>query len=189
MPPGAYTINVKYQSSEASRPLRVLGDPRSKNTAEDWANRWETISRAGALNDAAVEWVQKLRRTRDDVALVQQRVRQSAATPAERRQADEKPVVKAGDALKPSLDRLERQLWPPPEQKGIVAREQVLSDITRALGYVQSSWTPPSPAQLEHLKRAEERFEAFRREVEGFFEKDVTAYRKQVEEAGLGLLR
>ncbi len=189
VPPGTYTVTVKYQASEASRPVRVVADPRSKNTTEDWARRWETIGRAGALNDGAVEWVQKLRRTRDDVGLVQQRLRQSAATPAERRQADDKPVVKAGDALKPGLDRLERQLWQPPEQKGIVPREQVLAVVARSLNYVQSSWAPPSPTHLEHLKLAEERLDAFRREAEGFFEKDVTAYRKQVEEAGLGLLR
>ncbi len=189
VPPGTYTVTVKYQAGESSRSVRILADPRSKNTAEDWARRWETIGRAGASNDAAVEWVQKLRRTRDDVGLVQQRIRQAAATPAERRLADEKPVVKAGDALKPGLDRLERQLWQPPEQKGIVPREQVLSDITRSLNSVQSSWEPPSPTQLELLKRAEERLEAFRREADAFFEKDVTAYRKQVEEAGLGLLR
>ncbi|HEY7516084.1 MAG TPA: hypothetical protein VIC87_16465, partial [Vicinamibacteria bacterium] len=117
------------------------------------------------------------------------RVRQAASTPAERREADEKPVVKAGDALKPGLDRLERQLWQPPEQKGIVAREQVLSDVTRALGYVLSSWDPPSPTQLEHLEKAEERLAAFRREAEAFFAKDVAAFRDQVEAAGLGLLK
>jgi hypothetical protein len=180
---------VKYQAGESSRTVRVLADPRSKNTAEDWTRRWEAIVRAGASSDAAVEWVQKLRRTRDDVSLVQQRIRQAAATPAERRLADEKPVIKAGDALKPGLDRLERQLWQPPEQKGIVARDQVLSDLTRSLNAVQSSWEPPSPTQLELLQRAQERLEAFRREADGFYEKDVAAYRKQVEEAGLGLLR
>jgi photosystem II stability/assembly factor-like uncharacterized protein len=189
VPPGAYTVTVKYQSHEASRPVRVTADPRSRNTPEDWTRRWEAIAKAGALNDAAVEWVQKIRRARDDVSLVQQRVRQAAATPAERRQADEKPVVKAGEAVKPGLDRLERQLWQPPEQKGIVGREQVLADATRALGYVQSSWDAPSPTHLDHLRRAEERLEAFRREAEAFFEKDVASFRDQVEAAGLGLLK
>ena len=75
VPPGTYTVAVKYQAGEASRTVRVLADPRSKNTAEDWARRWEAIGRAGAGSDAAVEWVQKLRRTRDDVSLVQQRIR------------------------------------------------------------------------------------------------------------------
>jgi hypothetical protein len=189
VPPGTYTITVKYMANQASRPVRVVADPRSRNTGEDWTRRWETIVRAGAVNDAAVEWVQKLRRTRDDVVFIQQRIRQAATTPAERRLADEKPLVKAGDALKPGLDRLERRLWQPPEQKGIVAREQVLSDITRALGYVLSSWDAPSPTQLEHLRQAEQRLEAFRREADAFYEKDVATFRDQVEGAGMGLLK
>jgi hypothetical protein len=190
LPPGVYTVTVKYGSHSSSQAVNVLSDPRSKNTAADWQAREDAIRASGALRDRVAGAIWRLRRTRDDVGLVQQKARQAAEAGGEKdkEELDALPLVKAGETLKQSLNLLEKRLWQSPEAVGIQPDTDVLSQSLRALANLQSSLGPPSPTHLELLRQAESRAGAFLADLDKFFETDVAAFRRQVDEAGVGLL-
>ena len=189
VPPGSYTISLKYAGHEASQVVQVLPDPRSKNTPADWAARYEAILAAGALSDGVADAVARLRRTKQDIAAVQERVRHAAEDAGEKdkKTIAEKPLVKSGDALVEALDGLEKRLWQAPETKGIAPDLDVYSRIGEAYYFLSSSMDPPSPTQRELLKQAGARLAAFQAELEKFFATDVAAYRKLAAEAKIAL--
>jgi len=190
VPPGRYELTLKHAGHEAKTSVEVQADPRSKNGAADWQRRWDTILKLGALRDRAADAIWRVRRTRDDVGIVQQKVKDGATAAGEKdkKRLAELPLVKDGKALKEGLVKIEKLLWQSPETKGIVADTDVYSRIQTATFFVDSSWDPPSPTQLEHVARAEEKLAAVQKEIDAFFAKEVAAYRAKVAEASVGLL-
>jgi hypothetical protein len=57
-----------------------------------------------------------------------------------------------------------------------------------ARGYVTSSWDAPSPTHLEYLRQAEVEVAKLLGEVNQLFEKEVSDFRRKVDESGLRLL-
>lgn len=191
VPPGEYTLTLRWKEETASAKVTVLADPRSKSTAADWARRWEAIERAGALEEKAAEAAIRIRRTRDDVADVEERLRrrgEALRDPAERRKAGDSPLAREASALKKALTEKENLLWTPPEEAGIPARTRIAQDVQTAARNLASSWAPPSPTHLERLRQAEEKLKAYLSDLDGFFAKDVAAFREKAAKEGLGLL-
>ncbi len=183
--PGTYTVTVKYGDHEAKGTVRVLADPRSRNTEADWRQREDALARAGALNDALADAVERLRKTRADVDAVLAKVPKKEGAPADARPD---PLVEAGGKLKDGLTRLERRLWIPYDAPGIQPETDVLSKVGYPAGYILSSWSPPSPTHLEYLRQAETAVAAVLVDFNKFYATDVAAFRKQVDDARLRLL-
>ncbi len=190
VPPGTYGVTVKYGDQTARGSLTVLPDPRSANTPADWERRWQAILRSGELNDHAVEAITRIQRTRADIDLVASKVRQAAQDRGEKdlKKVDDDPLIKAGEKVKEGLAKLEKRLWTPPDTKGIPPDDEVMSPIGLAAWFIGSSWDPPSPSQLAYLDLGAKRLESLQKELDAFFAADVAAYKKQVEEAKVGLL-
>lgn len=180
VPPGTYTVTVKFGTHESSQPVRVVADPRSSNSAQDWQRRWEIIQRLGSMNDSAVDAIGRIRRTRQDVTVIQERLRQRARDAGERdtKKIDEHPTIAAGAKLLERLTALEKRLWTPPETVGIVADVDVYSDVTRPTYLIMSSWDAPNANHMEYVQRADARLRAFLGELEKFFETEVESFRK-----------
>jgi hypothetical protein len=187
VPPGTYTVSMTYGAHEATQSVRVMPDPRSKNTDQDWQRRNEAIARLGAANDAAVEAIWRLRRTRSDAAVVRDKIRQRARDAGERDpvKIDEHPVIAAGKTLTERLDALEKRLWVSPETVGIVADTDVYSKVSWAGWYFGSSMDAPNANQLEHLRRGEAALTAFLEEFNAFLASDVAAFQKQAAEVAV----
>lgn len=191
VPPGDYTVTLSYKDAKASAKVTVVADPRSKNTAADWAKRWEAIERSGALLEKAAEAAIRIRRTRDDVTAVEARLRRRNETlrdPAERKKANETPLAKEAAALKKALTAQENLLYAPPEEPGIVGPGRVASEVQTAAGSLTSSWEPPSPTHLARLRVAEARLASYLAELEAFYAKDVASFRENASKEGVGLL-
>lgn len=182
--PGTYTISVKYDAHESKQPVRVGADPRTKLTDQDWQRRAAAIARLGALNDAAVDAIWRIRRTRDDVSRVQEILRRRARDAGERdtEKIDAYPVIKAGDTLTEKLNGLEKRLWVSPETVGIVPDTDVFSGVGRPGWSVLSSWDPPNPNQAEQMRQAEAALKSFLDELNAFLASDVAAFQKQAAE-------
>jgi hypothetical protein len=138
-----------------------------------------------------VEAAYRIRRTRDDVSAIEERLRrrgEAVRDPAERKKASGSPLLKDAAALKKGLTDLETRLFSPPEERGILARTRVAHDLQTASSGINSSWAAPSPTQLERLKRAEERLSAYLVDVDSFFAKDVTGFREKALKEGVALL-
>ncbi len=187
VPPGEYTVAVTFKDATASAMVTVLPDPRSKNTAAGWAKRWSAIERAGGLQEKAAEAAIRIRRTRDDVAAVEERLRRKNETlrdPVERRKANETPFAKEAAALKKALTEKESLLWSPPEDAGISARDRLAQDLQSAAGDLASSWAPPSPTHLERFRQAEARLTKYLADLDAFYAKDVAAFREKAAKEG-----
>jgi photosystem II stability/assembly factor-like uncharacterized protein len=190
VPPGTYTVIVKVRDREARGTVQVLADPRSKNTAQDWQTRWKAILQAGKLQDAMVESIERVRRTRDDVGVIEAKVRDANRELAKTdpKKVDELPVLKAVKKLREGLDKLERKLWVPFDAKGIQPETDALTRVNYVSGYVSSAWAPPSPTHLAYLEQAKKRVQAALDEVNAFYAKDVAEFRKAVEDQKIALL-
>ncbi|HEY3280044.1 MAG TPA: hypothetical protein VGJ83_05990 [Gemmatimonadales bacterium] len=189
--PGAYTVTIRYAGRDAKRSVQVVADPRAHNAAADWGRRAQTIADVRALNDSAAAAIWLIVNTRSDIARVQQRVRQDAEAGGERdeKKVNANPLIRAGDQLKTKLDSAERALWVPPDTKGIAPDTTALSRLFFAFWSSTSSWDPPNPTQTEMLRNARAQLEGALAAVQRLMGSDVAAYRKQVDDAAMGLFR
>jgi hypothetical protein len=190
--PGVYSVTVSYGDHEAGGNVRVLADPRFDVPRADAEAKWAAIQRAGAAQERFTDAVLRIRRTRDDVKIVLDKLRQAArdaVRPGEEPDELVDPELKqAADALKKALDEAERDLWSPPGTKGIVARDHALALISYTLRSLGSSWDAPTPAQLDYLGRAERRLDEALDRHRSLFDTEVPEFRRRVREAGVALL-
>jgi photosystem II stability/assembly factor-like uncharacterized protein len=191
--PGTYTVTVKLGDHESKAAVRVLGDPRSTNTAADWQAREAAITRLGQLQDTLAEAVDRIRRTRTDVDVVLVKVKKAqetekAAHPEQTIPAEPPPLVKAGEALQKKLTALERRLWTPYDTRGITPETDALTHLSYVRAYVTGNWAPPSPTHLEYLGQAEKEITDVLADFNRLYAGDVADFRRQVETAKVGLL-
>ena len=191
VPPGDYTVTVRYKESRASAKVTVVADPRFAVSPEERAKRWEAVERAGAATENAVDAAQRIRRTRDDLTAVEERLRrrgEALRDPAERRKASQGPLSKEAAALKKALTEWENKLYAPPEERGLVAPTRVSNDLQAASGAIGSSPSAPTSTQLERLARAEKRLAAYLSDLDAFFDREVVPFREKAVKEGVGLL-
>jgi len=209
VPPGTYTVTVKFRGHEAKSTVEVLADPRSPNRDTDWQQRWAAISRAGALQQAAAEAIERIGRIRADVDSA---VAKAKAAADRDKQAAEKnrqsasrsevatkdhhdlndeppsPLATAAEKLGKRLDELEKRLWQRPDAKGLYEPDDIASQISITGGAITGQWDPPSATQLEALRQTADQLDKFLADFNRFCATDLAAFRKQVVEAKVGLL-
>jgi photosystem II stability/assembly factor-like uncharacterized protein len=183
VPPGLYTVSVTVGDHEAHQTVRVLPDPRSRNTEADWQARWAAVLRAGHLQDAGITAVTRLRKTRADVETAAAKIA-SDAPPADRLK-----LQKAAESLLAKIGALDQRLRLAPEQPlGLPRDPLVMEKIWAPVDALQTSMDPPSPALLAQLERGEKALAAFLVDLNRFLAEDVEAFRKQIAAAGLELV-
>ncbi len=195
--PGTYSVKVKYADHEASGSVNVLPDPRYEIPHGERVAKYETIMHVGALSEVLTDAVERIRETRSEIDDVLKLARKKGGEePATSTNGDEarrgdsnRELMKAGRELKQTLTELEKKFWTAPgTTKGIVRSD----NVARRLGYVGgslgSSWDAPTPAQLTYLEQAEMALQEAVAELNQLFAEEVTAFRGQVEGAGIGFL-
>jgi hypothetical protein len=147
-------------------------------------SRRDAIFRAGHLQDLAITAAERLRRTRADVAAVAEKAR-TDADPAVR------PALRSAAAdLQKKIDALEARLRVSAEMPiGTYREDKVTEHVWAAVDSLQTSFDPPSPAQIERLRIADESLTRYLVELDRFYAEEVAAFRKQVAAAGLELIR
>jgi hypothetical protein len=183
VPPGLYTLTVKLGDAKAKQTVRVLPDPRSRNTEADWQSRWAAVLRAGKLQDAAITVVERLLKTRADVETAAARARTDA--PIALRPA----VLQAAADLQTKINALERRFRVAPEMSiGVPRDDLVLEKVWFAVDTLQTSMDPPTPTTLAYIERAEKALDAYLVDFNRFYAEDVAAFRRQIAAAGLELV-
>ena len=168
---------------EAQQTVRVLPDPRSRNTEADWQARWAAVLRAGHLQDVGITAVMRLRKTRADVEAVAAKIATDA--PPEARPA----LQKAAADLQAKITALEKRLRVAPEMPlGLPRDELVMEKIWAAVDAIQTSMDPPTPTLVALLDRGEKALGAYLVDLNRFYAEDVEAFRKQIAAAGLELV-
>jgi photosystem II stability/assembly factor-like uncharacterized protein len=180
--PGTYTVTIKFRGNEAKQTVRVVADPREPFTAEQRQQKFDTIQRAGRLQESASEAITRINKTRADIAAIAAKLKKDEPG------AEPDPLVKSGNQLKEKLDKMERRLWQPPNTKGIPPETDVWSKISYPLFSMQSSWDAPTPSQLAYLARAEAELRTILAEFNKLYAEDVAKYREEVRAKSVTLL-
>ena len=186
VPPGVYTVTVKFRGSESKQTVRVLPDPRQPFDGAARQANYDAVTRAGTLFETVTAAVERIRQTRTDIDAVLARQKKDDEPASASKEPD--PVAKAAGELKKRLDAMERRLWVPPKTKGIVAETDVQSKIQFPLFSMQSSWDAPTASQLAYLERAEADLRAVLVDYNRLFAEDVAKFREEVRKLNVQLL-
>jgi hypothetical protein len=183
VPPGVYTVAVKLGEHETRQTVRVLPDPRSRNTEADWQARWAAVLHAGHLQDVGITAVTRLRKTRLEIETALVKI--SADAPPEARPA----LLQAAAGLQARIAELEKRLRVAPEMPlGLPRDELVMEKIWFVVDALQTSMDPPTPTLLAFTDRAEKALGAYLVDLNRFYDEDVEAFRRQIAAAGLELV-
>lgn len=189
VPPGSYTVTVRFGDHEASAPVEVIADPRFELSPEARQQRWQAMLRAGALADRTVAAIERLQRVQKDVAAILERV--SDETPEGAEAGAKSPRAMLAEVASPVRRRaeaLEKRLWQGEHVKGIPPETDVWSAVGKATWLLSSAWDVPTEAEVAYLERAQTRLDAVLPEIDGFFAEDVAELRRRVREAAVELL-
>ena len=187
VPPGKYTVKVRFKEHEAQGTVEVLPDPRHPVSPEDRAAKWQAILTAGKLQEVATDAITALVELKGDLETVRKKLRQGKSPEEGTRQDND--LVKKTEQLAKRAAELEKLLWVPPDTKGIVRYEDALSTIREAGMGLASSWDKPTPAQLATLEAGRKALAKALAELEAFYQKEVAPLREELSKAGIGLLR
>jgi len=185
--PGVYTVTVSHGDAVASGTVEVLADPRFEIARADREAKWAAILRAGGLQETLAEAIVRLRDVRDDIAVVERKVRARRDGEDGEQGPEEKALLERATALATRADEVEKLFWVPPGTKGIVDLGDARGKIRRALGALQSAWDPPTPAQLRLLAEAEASLGTALEALAGFLADDVAGFRDEAAKAGVAL--
>jgi hypothetical protein len=194
VPPGSYTVAVKYRDHEAKGTLQVAADPALKNADADWQAREAAVARAGELQNAVADAAERIAAVRDDVKVVlskldaRKKQRERAGADAKEAGEPDKPLAQAARDLQKKLSAVERRLYVPPDTKGIVEDRTAWNRVTAFSRTLDASWGPPTPTAMSYLDDAEREVKAVLADFNKLFAEDVAAFRAKVAEAKIDLL-
>lgn len=169
VPPGTYTIAMKFRGHEAKQTVHVLADPRQDVPAADRAAKWDAILRAGRLQESVTEAIERIQKTRADI---------DAVTPKTKSDEAPSPLARPAKELKTKLDAMERRLWSPPKSKDLNPPTSVMSQLRSPLQGMQASFDAPTDAQLAWLAKAEAAYRAVLPDYNKLFAEDVAKFRE-----------
>ncbi len=189
VPPGTYTVTVRFGDQEAKNTVKVAAAPTAQLTEADWQAREEAIARLGKLQNATVEAIERVGTARKDVDLVLQKLQPKGKKKTDTGKEDPNKALKdAARDLQKKLSDLESRLWVSPDVKGIVEDRTLLARITSATDPLLSSFSAPSATARTFLDQAETAARKTLAEVNKLFAEDVAAFREKVAAAHVGLL-
>jgi photosystem II stability/assembly factor-like uncharacterized protein len=191
--PGTYTATVKFKGKEASGTFKVVADPRTRYSETDWQRRAEALRKVQNMLEALAEAARRLRSAEAavDLALARREPPKEGEKEAEKKDDKESadPLAEAAGKLKESLKKAEKKVWVPYDNFGLVGGRDSASTLAfNAAYYLSSSYAPPSPNLEAHVASAERAVAAALAEANRVFSTEMEEFRRQVEEAGIGLL-
>lgn len=199
--PGTYRVRVSFKDQKSSeQTVRVVPDPRATPAAEARAANFAALERAGRVQEALADAVERINQTRADIDAVTAKLR--AREEKDKKEGGEKKegvaeqppspaagLTKSGRELRKKLDEIEKRFWAPEGTQGILPDTHAEARLNYALRAIGSSWDAPTPAQLAYLEQAETESRKVLDDFNKLFAADVAAYRAKVRELDVQLLR
>jgi photosystem II stability/assembly factor-like uncharacterized protein len=176
VPPGMYTVKLKFRGQESTQAVRVVADPRDSFTNEQRQAKYAALLRAGRLQETVADAVTRITKTRANIDAIAAKLKKEDALPTD----EPHPLVKSGNALKAKLDAMEKRLWTSPKTKGIVSETDPYAKIGYPMYAMSSSWDAPTAAQLTYLERGEKLLRETLADYNKLFAEDVAKYREEV---------
>jgi len=188
LPPGTYTVAVKYGEREAKGTVQIVPDPFTRNTDADWQAREAALTRVATLQNAAVTAIDRIKAAQADIDLVLKKLE-----PADKTKTDDDPIKKdlqkAARDLQKKLKAQETRLYVPLGTKGIIDDRDMLAGRAENIGgSLDSSWDRPNSIELANLDAAEALGKTVLGDINKLFAEDVAAFRKKMADAKIDLL-
>lgn len=191
VPPGQYTLSLSLDGegenhAEQSIEVSVLADPRPGISATRRESNYRSLLALQELQEAAVSAVERIVRTRSDLDTVERLIGQQAqAADNETLQGLQEKAA----SLHKGLDAQEAHFRVAPETTGYVYNDdKVFSQIELAQFYLGSSLDTGTAASKTYVNLARSKLQTALAEMNRFFDTEVSAFRRDVEQAGIGLL-
>ncbi|HEX7420016.1 MAG TPA: hypothetical protein VF505_09030, partial [Thermoanaerobaculia bacterium] len=165
VPPGTYTVAMKFRGAEAKQAVRVVADPRQDVPPADRTAKWNAILRAGQLQESVTEAIERIQKTRADIDALKKPDNDEPS-----------PLTASARSLKRKLDAMERRLWSPPKGKDLNPPTDVMSQLRSPLQGLQSSFDAPTDAQLAWLAKAEAAYRLVLSDYNKLFAEDVAKF-------------
>ncbi len=187
VPPGTYSVTVKFRNHEAKGTVQVVPGPHAAGTEADWQAREAALQRLGAVQGEVVDAMDRVDAARKDLDVVLRKLepRKEPGVEAQDPHAD---LRKAARDLRGKLTEIEKRLWVPPATKGIVVDRTAIGRLDEVNEILSSTLAAPSPTVTTTLGHAETAARAILADVDRLFAEDVAAFDQKVRAAGIGLL-
>jgi len=183
VPPGTYTVKIKYEDQEISQTFEVKFDPRLKVDLEVVKANYEKAKEAQKLSRAIQTINTRLQQTQKGLQTVRELVRAQ-------RSPKLMEIMKQINEVEKKLKELTESLNPTPPKQGMADRSSgLMSQVMLAVGEISSAGYEPitQPAQVKY-ERVKVRVNDFISKVNDFYEKDVAATNKALQDAGFTVL-
>lgn len=186
--PGTYTVKVKYKELEATGQVEVVADPRSNLSIEERRENHAFLMRAGKLQEAMADAVEKIHKIRDDVTAVTARLEKDDDKEKGEKDGATEALTESARALEKGLDAKEKLFRNISEKQDIPPSDNVRSKLSFPLRAAASSWEKPTDAAVRYLEIGEAALRAALDELNRFVDEEVSAFRQKVCAAGIELL-
>ncbi|MGB9765411.1 MAG: WD40/YVTN/BNR-like repeat-containing protein [Candidatus Saccharicenans sp.] len=183
VPPGTYTVKIKYEDQEVSQNFEVKPDPRLKIDLEIVKTNYEKAQEAQKLSRAIQIVSNRLQQTQRGIQTIRELARAQ-------RNPKLMEVMKQVSEVEKKLKELTETLNPTPAKQGMADRSDgLMSQVMMAVGGITSAGYEPitQAAQVKYDQVKVKLGEFFNR-VNEFYEKDVAGLNKALQEAGFTIL-
>ena len=180
--PGTYTARVKYEDQELIQTFQVQSDPRLKIDLEVLKANYEKAKQAQNLSRVIMRAGRQLQQTQRAIQTVKDNLRLSRNPKA----AD---LQKAAEELEKKLKELTQALNPTPAKQGMADRSASLQSqvMGAVMGISGAGIEPVSQAAQVRYDKVVPKAQEFLAKVNGFYEKDVEAFKKLLKDSDFSL--
>ncbi len=183
VPPGAYTVKIRYGDLETEAGFEVKADPRLNADPEVLRANYQLAVKARRLTATMQEVQRRLQETEKALQAVRELARG-------RRGPQTAQVLVAVESTYSSLKELKEKLNPTPARQGIADRSAGLNRrvLSAVMGISRAGHEPVSqPAQVR-LDKAGEDLAGFLEDFNSFYAEKLEALRAKLEESGFSIL-
>jgi photosystem II stability/assembly factor-like uncharacterized protein len=192
--PGDYSVEVSYGESKAEGSVTVKADPRAPELKPQRVKAWETVQRAGRLQEILTAAIERVTNVTDDMDVLDRKLDERESSwrrdneNAKDEDSPQHELKESAKELRKSLAKIDKLLRLPEDTKGYVFEEHAGSKLGTAQWFLGSSWDEPTPAMLSYLGEAEAKIREAVEALNAFLAEDLPDFRGKVEAKLLELL-
>jgi len=179
--PGEYTVKIKYDDQEESKPFLVKYDPRIEVEMAVLKANYEMSKKVQELSKVINDASSRI----EDTKKALQTIKENA------RDKEMKDLLKAAGELEKKLNEMSEILNPTPPKQGISDRSAGLNRqvMMAVYGMMSGGNEPISQASKKRYEKAIAKLSDFLEKYNALFQTDVENFKKLVEESGFSLFK
>lgn len=182
--PGEYTVKIKYDDQEESKPFLVKYDPRIEVDMAVLKANYEMSKKVQELSRVIGDASQEIEAAKKAIQTIRETARDKGSQ-------EIKDLLKAAGGLEKKLNEMSEILNPTPPKQGISDRSAGLSRqvMMAVYGMMSGGNQPITQANKVRYEKAKAKVNDFLEKYNDLFQTDVENFKKLVEESGFSLFK